>query len=111
MVNVANGIVEFSFFRPDARAVFLAGDFNHWRPDQVRMTRKSDGYWQARLHLPAGVYKFRYCADGVWYTDYAAFGVEPGQFGMDSVLHVRSEPLKVKAGASTKLAAAGIAAA
>jgi len=111
MVNVNNGVVEFNFFRPSAEAVYLAGDFNHWRPDQVRMTRKSDGYWHAKLHLPAGVYKFRYCADGVWYTDYAAFGVEPGQFGMDSVLNVRAPKLKVKPAAAVEPAAAGVAAA
>jgi 1,4-alpha-glucan branching enzyme len=111
MVNVTNGVVEFNFFRPDAKAVYLAGDFNHWRADQVRMTRKSDGYWHAKMHLPSGVYKFRYCADGVWYTDYAAFGVEPGQFGLDSVVSVRAPKLRVKTHAAGELVATGIAAA
>jgi len=106
MVNVDNGTVEFSFFRPQAQAVYLAGDFNEWRTDQLLMNRNGDGYWSCRMQLPAGVYKFRYCADGVWYTDYAAFGVEPGQFGMDSVLNVRPPKLQVSPLSEPQVAAA-----
>lgn len=106
MVSVDNGVAEFSFFRPKAQGVYLAGDFNEWRADQLLMTRESDGYWHAKLNLPAGVYKFRYCADGVWYTDYAAFGVEVGQFGMDSVLNVAQPRLVVKQATQADTAAA-----
>ncbi len=106
MVNVDNGVVEFSFFRPGANAVYVAGDFNDWRTDQVKMTRGEDGYWTTKVKLAAGVYKFRYCADGVWYTDYAAFGIEPGQFGMDSVLNVNPSRLHVNQPAAAQVAAA-----
>ena len=95
MVNVDNGTAHFRFFRPHANAVYLVGDFNDWRTDQISMTPAGDGYWQARLQLPAGVYKFRYCADGVWYTDYAAFGIEPGEHGVDSVLNISPPALVV----------------
>ena len=95
MVSVDDGTAEFSFFRPEASAVYLTGDFNDWRPDQLLMSRRPGGYWRAKLTLPAGVYKFRYCADGVWYTDYAAFGVEPGHFGLDSVLNITPPALVV----------------
>ncbi len=91
MVTVDGSFAEFSFFRPEANAVYVVGDFNDWRTDQSRMTRVEGGYWRAKIKLQPGQFKFRYCADGVWYTDYAAFGVEPGPFGMDSVLSV-SEP-------------------
>ena len=97
MVSIENDTVQFSFFRPGAQAVHLVGDFNDWRTDQLPMRRDASGYWSCRLRLPAGIYKFRYLADGVWYTDYAAFGVEPGQFGMDSVLNVRpSQPRMIQ---------------
>jgi len=36
------------------------------------------------------------CIRDRWYTDYAAFGVEPGRFGMDSVLRVPEPRLKVR---------------
>jgi 1,4-alpha-glucan branching enzyme len=95
MVTVDNGFAEFLFYRPDAKAVFICGEFNDWRHDQCQMTPKANGYWFARIKLPAGDYKFRYFADGQWFTDYAAFGVEPGKFGLDSVLHVPQPMLTV----------------
>ena len=57
------------------------------------MRPAAGGYWLARLRLPAGEFKFRYCADDVWFTDYAAFGVEPGRFGLDSVVRVPARRL------------------
>ena len=95
MVTLKNELVEFLFYRPDAQQVHLAGDFNDWRLDDVLMTRREDGYWGVEVSLPAGEFKFRYCADGEWFTDYAAFGVEPGRFGLDSVVRVPHQPLKV----------------
>ncbi len=38
---------------------------------------------------PGGEYRFRYVADGVWYTDYASYGVESSKLGgWNSVLFV-----------------------
>lgn len=88
MVTVKTDCIEFSFFRPQASNVHLVGDFNGWRPDMLPMKRSADGFWNAKLDLPTGIYKFRYLADGEWFTDYAAFGVECGPFGPDSVLRV-----------------------
>lgn len=95
MVDVKGDVAEFTFFRPAANCVFLAGDFNNWQESELSMTRREDGYWAATMRLPAGEFKFRYCADGMWYTDYAAFGVEPGSFGLDSVVRVVPPTLKV----------------
>ena len=83
-----DGHAEFRFFRPYAERVFLSGDFNGWRSDQLDMFRQDDGYWVLRLPLPAGDYRFRYVADGQWYTDFSAFGVEPSRFGLNSIVHV-----------------------
>lgn len=88
MVAVRDNLVEFRFYRPQAGCVYLVGDFNHWRPGQIPMRRSADGYWTATVRLPAGTYRFRYVCDGEWFTDYAAFGVEQGPFGMDSVILV-----------------------
>ena len=95
MVTLKEDFVEFRFFRPQAGQVDLVGDFNDWRTGELPMKRSEDGYWQARMRLPAGEFKFRYCADGEWFTDFAAFGVEPGSFGLDSVLRVPHAALKV----------------
>jgi len=89
MVTITtDNLVEFRFFRPNARQVYLAGDFNEWRQGELPMACSGDGYWLAWMRLPAGEFKFRYCADGEWYTDFAAFGIEPGRFGLDSVLYI-----------------------
>ena len=101
-----DGFAEFIFFRPSAQSVFLAGDFNYWRTDQLKMVRQPDGNWLLRLSLPAGVYKFRYIADGSWYTDFAAFGVEPGRFGYDSIIRVSPQALKLRVPAAGTPAAA-----
>jgi len=95
MVKVSGEWVEFAFYRPGAQKVHLAGDFNNWRDWELPMVRRTDGYWVARMRLPAGEFKFRYCADGEWFADYAAFGVEPGRFGLDSIVRVSYQPLKV----------------
>jgi 1,4-alpha-glucan branching enzyme len=88
MVGVTGNDAEFCFFRPAARQVHLVGDFNGWREGQALMRRGPDGYWRARLRLPRGRFLFRYRADGAWYTDFAAFGLEPGPFGWNSVVEV-----------------------
>lgn len=97
MVTVTGDWVEFRFFRPGARAVQLAGDFNGWRTGELQMVRAEDGYWKAKMKLPAGEFRFRYCADGEWFADYAAFGVEPGRFGLDSVVRVAHTPITLSA--------------
>jgi len=98
MVTLKDDLVEFRFFRPQATRVHLAGDFNEWRESELPMQPAGEGYWIARMKLPAGEFKFRYCADGEWFTDYAAFGVEPGRFGLDSVVRVPQRSFKIAAG-------------
>ena len=92
MVNVTEQHVEFCFYRPQAGFVEIVGEFNGWRHGDLPMHRGTDGHWHAKIDLPAGVYRFRYRADGEWFTDYAAFGLEPGEFGMDSILRVAETP-------------------
>jgi 1,4-alpha-glucan branching enzyme len=95
MVTVTDDWVEFRFFRPNAHRVHLAGDFNGWRGGELTMVRSADGYWVAKMKLPAGEFRFRYCADGEWFADYAAFGVEPGRFGLDSIVRVAQAPVAI----------------
>ena len=90
MVTVHEHLVEFQFYRPQAKKVCIAGSFNDWQVDQICMVRDADGYWRARLTLPAGEYRFRYYIDNQWFTDYAAFGLEIGPYGYDSIVRVDS---------------------
>ena len=88
MVTVKGNVADFRFFRPQAKQVCIVGDFNNWKPMQLKMKPSEAGYWSSQLRLPPGVFKFRYWADGEWFTDFAAFGVEYGPFGFDSVLRI-----------------------
>lgn len=80
-----DGIVEFRFFRPGARRVHLVGDFNGWHPSATPMFREADGDWVRCLRLERGTCRFKYLADDEWFPDYAAFGVEWGPLGVNSV--------------------------
>jgi 1,4-alpha-glucan branching enzyme len=84
----SGGSVEFRFYRSQAKHVFVAGDFNRWSKSATPMIPDADGWWVAKLPLPAGEYRFRYVADGHWYTDFASHGVERSQLGWNSVLVV-----------------------
>ena len=88
MVSIAGDWAEFRFYRPKARHVYLIGDFNGWKIGELPMSRETQGYWTAGLKLTPGIHKFRYYADGQWFCDYAAYGIEYGPFGPDGVLRV-----------------------
>jgi 1,4-alpha-glucan branching enzyme len=53
-----------------AKKLYLAGEFNEWRPTELAM-RKAKGLYTASLELPAGApYQYRYVTDaGAWLND------------------------------------------
>ena len=91
MVTVLGNVAEFHFYHPLARQVFLIGDFNGWRQGELAMTREASGYWRATMRRPMGDFRFRYCADGEWYSDYAAFGLDVAPHGHNSVIRIGPE--------------------
>jgi 1,4-alpha-glucan branching enzyme len=88
VTRTPDGTIEFKFYRPELSQVSLAGDFNGWHRAALPMEREPDGWWRYRLRLAPGVYQFKYFGDGEWYTDYAAFGLERGPLGWNSVVRV-----------------------
>ena len=84
----ANGEVEFRFFRAGAGEVRLAADFTKWQDESLAMRDEGNGWWTARVRLAAGEYRFRYVADGQWFTDFASHGVELKKSIWNSVLVV-----------------------
>lgn len=83
-----DGTVEFKFFRPVANDVKLAGDFCGWAGHAIVMQPLENGWWFALLSLGPGEYRFRYIADGNWFTDFASNGIEVCKEGWNSVLLV-----------------------
>ena len=93
MTNLGkNGSVEFRFYRPGAGDVRVTGSFDQWREPKA-MRPDGHGWWVLTMELEPGEYQFRYVADGVWYTDFAAHGVEITKFGWNSVLVVPGKGL------------------
>jgi 1,4-alpha-glucan branching enzyme len=92
MVTVTEFGVEFRFLRPGAREACVIGDFNGWQCGQLPMERLPDGFWQARVRLPEGCFRFHYFVDGQCYTDFAAFGVEFASYGPVGVVYVPPNP-------------------
>jgi 1,4-alpha-glucan branching enzyme len=86
--NGKDGTVEFRFYRPQAAGVQLAGDFSAWAINAIAMRNNGDGWWAATLKLNPGEYRFRYIADGNWFTDFASHGIETCPNGWNSVLLV-----------------------
>ena len=52
----------------NAKAVFLAGDFNNWSPQTLRMIKDGDD-WVFSVHLFAGKHLYKFNVDGEWILD------------------------------------------
>ena len=59
-------------FTTDAKAVFVAGDFNGWSTSATPMAKGADGAFAATVDLPVGVHHYKFVADGAWTNDPAA---------------------------------------
>ena len=90
-----DGCVEFRFYRPQASRVSVVGEFNSWIDGVLPMKPDGEGWWSASTKMSPGDYRFRYVADGVWYTDYASHGIEAGPTGWNAVLVVAPPRSKV----------------
>jgi 1,4-alpha-glucan branching enzyme len=86
VIQLRDGTVEFLFYRPDAKHVSLAGDCSDWQ--NLPMNRGPDGWWRCQICAAPGCYHFRYLCDGLWFMDYAAFGLDYGPHGLNSVVSV-----------------------
>lgn len=70
---------------PDAKQVFLAGEFNNWRAN-VALQRQGKG-WAVDYAIKPGNYHFKYVVDGNWIFDPLADDVV--QYGTNDIQSVR----------------------
>ena len=75
---------------PEAKEVFLTGDFNHWQVNErSKMEFRDNGSWVKRLQLKPGAYKYRFIVDGQWRQDPKNPHYQINPFGLlDSLLEV-----------------------
>ena len=67
--------------KPDAKEVFLAGDFNQWDAQSMRMSRAKDDSFRISRRLPPGRYRYKFIVDGVWRHDLDAPHEARDQYG------------------------------
>lgn len=67
-------LVDFFCRAPEAKNVFLIGDFNGWEPTANPMNRMPDGGWVLRLELPHGHHQYLFLVDGKPVLDPNAMG-------------------------------------
>jgi 1,4-alpha-glucan branching enzyme len=94
-----DGRVEFRFYRPGVSDVRVVGDFSGGSttlPMQCDDRGDHQGWWSAKATFNGGEYRFRYVADGTWYTDFASNGVELAKHGFDSILVIPERRIKEK---------------
>ena len=61
--------VTFSLKAPEAREVYVTGDFNDWKLDDNSRMNLKNGSWSKRLSLTKGKYHYRFVIDGKWVED------------------------------------------
>ena len=61
--------IVFNLRIPEAKEVFVVGDFNNWTPDEnSRMVMDKDA-WRKKMALEPGRYHYRFVVDGQWVDD------------------------------------------
>ena len=58
--------VDFIFHSPEAKQVYLVGEFNNWESHSIPMWKRNEKEWKATLQLNPGRYEYKYLADGTW---------------------------------------------
>jgi 1,4-alpha-glucan branching enzyme len=80
--------VPFEFMAPDARKVYLAGDFNHWDTSANPMKKDKKGVWKAAVSLKPGKYEYRFLVDGNWENDPSCAGCVSNEFGSKNCVRI-----------------------
>ena len=73
--------VQFEFQAPEAKEVYLAGEFNNWDARANLMEKEKNGIWKAALSLKPGRYEYRFIVDGRWENDPSCSDCVPNEFG------------------------------
>jgi hypothetical protein len=72
----------------DAKAVYLAGNFNQWDPKAYAMKKEGDD-WIFPVHLSVGKHRYKFVVDGKWIIDPNNKLWEQNEFGTgNSVLWI-----------------------
>ena len=83
--------VVFSVFSPEAKEVYVAGDFNGWKLDDDSRMINHNGTWSRKMNFDSGRYHYRFIIDGRWIEDFNNPKREMNPFGqLNSLLEINS---------------------
>ena len=81
--------VIFSVFAPEAKEVFLVGEFNNWQANDAARMMQNNGTWSKKLNLASGKYRYRFVIDGSWIEDSSNPAKEINPYGsLDSLVEI-----------------------
>lgn len=78
--------VEFSLSAPEAKEVFLTGEFNRWDIRSMPMKRGKDGNWRVHASLAPGRYEYKFVADNHWVEDLPNAELAANSFGTQNLI-------------------------
>lgn len=82
--------VLFAVSAPEAKEVYVAGDFNNWQADKNSLMQRNNGRWIKKIKLPCGRYNYRFVIDGKWVEDPQSPAKEVNPFGeLNSLIEVK----------------------
>lgn len=83
--------IVFSLFAPEAKEVYVAGDFNNWKLDENSRMINRNGTWSRKIFLNLGSYHYRFVIDGKWVEDFNNPTRETNPYGeLNSLLEIKS---------------------
>jgi len=60
---------EFSLSAPQAKSVFIAGNFNQWNQSSHPLKKNKQGIWKISIPLDPGHHEYRFFVNGEWQND------------------------------------------
>ncbi len=82
----------FSVFAPEAREVYLVGEFNNWQINDNARMMQNNGTWSKKINLGFGKYRYRFVVDGNWIEDTSNPLKEINPYGsVDSLVEINAK--------------------
>lgn len=88
---INDGKIIFTHHDDSAESVFLVGDFNNWKRDEIEFKENTDGIWQAEIPCqPSGIYRYKFLINGEKWIEDPNHGLkeEDGFGGFNSILRI-----------------------
>ena len=84
--------LDFSISAPEAKEVYIAGDFNGWRLDDSSRMQKDNDIWKKIMNITPGRHHYRFVIDGKWVDDPNNPNKEKNPYGeLDSLIEIQSK--------------------